>query len=363
VHRCRRLRGGSLLNEPEAAIHRVPVESLLLADSPRLKGLSHDHIQALAESMTEFEPILVQRDAGRVVDGMHRLQATILRGEHDIAVRYVEGTLAELFILSVKANISHGLPLTLKDRKAAVVRILAYQPHWSDRAIAAVAGVSPKTVGAARGRLSNEESPHSNQSTVRVGRDGRARPVDMPERREKALALLAEQPDVTLREIAEEAGVSISTVHRMRQGLRSCPAAPIPDKRTPASSTAASANKETSIIAPRTVATPQQGPRLASVPNSSGQPSRETARAPVRAMDILSNDPSIRFTDSGRALLRWLNGQAQGLAAGERLIAAVPPHCVRSVAEVAGHYAREWERLAATLQQNDRMNGSWRPAQ
>jgi hypothetical protein len=348
-----------LLDEVESEIHKVPVESLLPADSPRLEGLSRDHVQALAESGTEFEPILVHRDVGRVVDGMHRLQAAILRGERDIVVRYVEGSLADLFIWSVKANISHGLPLNLKDRKAAVARILASHPHWSDRAIAAVTGVSPKTVGTARGRLSSEESPHSNQSTARIGRDGRARPVDMPERREKAWALLTEGADVTLREVAEEAGVSISTVHRMRQGLRSCPAIPLSEEQTSAPPTDSSKERG-AISASHTVAAPQQRSHLASIPNPTVQPPGETPGTRVRAMDTLSNDPSIRLTDSGRALLRWLNGQAQGLAAGERLLAAVPPHCARAVAEVASHYAKEWERLAIALQRDDRLNGSRR---
>ncbi|MFE2972556.1 helix-turn-helix domain-containing protein [Streptomyces sp. NPDC059340] len=350
-----------MLDEPEATVYKVPVDSLLPADSPRQEGLSRDHVEALAESGTEFEPIVVHRDAGRVVDGMHRLQAAILRGERDIAVRYVAGASADLFIWSVKANISHGLPLTLKDRKAAVVRILASHPQLSDRAVAAVTAVSPKTVGAARSRFSSEESPHSNQLTARIGRDGRARPVDMLERREKALALLAERPDVTLREVAEEAGVSISTAHRIRQGLPSCPAVSLPGEQTSAPSTASS--EEDAPTSPsRTVVVPQQGSHLASVPNPPGQPPRETVRTRVPAMDTLSNDPSIRFTDSGRALLRWLNGQAQGLGAGERLLAAVPPHCVRAVAEVASHYAKEWERLAISLQQTDRLNGSRRAA-
>ncbi|MEU6974968.1 MULTISPECIES: helix-turn-helix domain-containing protein [unclassified Streptomyces] len=296
----------------------MPVESLLPADSPRLDGLNEGHARALAESGTAFEPILVHRDTGRVVDGMHRLRAAILRGEHRITVRHVDGASADLFIRAVQANISHGLPLTLGDRKAAVLRILSTHPHWSDRAIAAVTGVSPKTVGVVRGKRSSEESPQSNRSVARVGRDGRVRPADMPERREKARSLLAQRPRATLREVAQEAGVSVSTAHRLRQELRSCPAGPDGGER-----------------APTAVA----------------------VRLRVRALDILANDPSIRFTDSGRALLRWLNGQAQGLAAGEQLLSAVPPHCARALTEVMSHYAREWERLAAGMQQSGLSRG------
>ncbi|MCX4967297.1 helix-turn-helix domain-containing protein [Streptomyces sp. NBC_00654] len=325
----------------------MPVESLLPADSPRLEGLSEGHALALAGSGTEFEPILVHRDTGRVVDGMHRLRAATLRGEHHITVRYVEGASADLFIRSVQANIGHGLPLTLGDRKAAVLRILATHPHWSDRAIAAVTGVSPKTVGAVRGRCSTEEPPQSNPPIPRVGRDGRARPTDMPERREKARSLLAERPRATLREVAQEAGVSVSTAHRLRQELRSCTAVRESDEQPPA---AADVREDSACLPPLVVAAPQRCSVPASRPAPVEPSSRGTVRIRVRAMDVLSNDPSIRFTDSGRALLRWLNGQAHGLAAGEQLLAAVPPHCARALTEVVSHYAREWERLAAGLQ-------------
>jgi hypothetical protein len=62
-------------------------------------------------------------------------------------------------------------------------------------------------------------------------------------------------------------------------------------------------------------------------------------------------------------LLRWLNSQDLELVAGERLLVAVPPHCLRAVAEVASYYAREWERLADVLQQADRRFEPRRAAQ
>ncbi|MDB1089740.1 helix-turn-helix domain-containing protein [Streptomyces sp. ACA25] len=338
-----------MFDKPHSAVLKVPVESLSPADSPRLEGLNHDHVQALAESGAELEPILVDRAAGRVVDGMHRLQATILRGDRDIALRYVEGPSADMFICAVKANISHGLPLTLRDRKAAVLRILNSHPHWSDRAIAAVTGVSPKTVGTLRG-FSSEESPQSKQSVARVGMDGRARPVNMRERREKALALIAERPEAPLREVAERAGVSISTVHRLRRKVKSCP------------STLKTAKQLAAPRASLMAAARPPGFPLASVPNPCppAEAEHESAHSRMRAMEMLANDPSIRFTDSGRTLLRWLNGQARWLAASERLLPTVPPHCVRALSEVVSDYAKALEQLAGELQQTDQLDGSWR---
>ncbi|MFJ5073105.1 hypothetical protein ACIP8Z_00680 [Streptomyces sp. NPDC088553] len=45
---------------------------------------------------------------------------------------------------------------------------------------------------------------------------------------------------------------------------------------------------------------------------------------------------------------------ACGLEWGERLPAALPPHCCQAVSEVASHCAKEWERLAGLLQQGER---------
>jgi hypothetical protein len=61
----------------------------------------------------------------RVIDGMHRLRAAQLRGDHGVEVKFFDGDADEAFIAAVRANITHGLPLTLADRKAAAQRILA----------------------------------------------------------------------------------------------------------------------------------------------------------------------------------------------------------------------------------------------
>ncbi|WP_434587166.1 ParB/RepB/Spo0J family partition protein [Streptomyces sp. A5-4] len=297
----------------------VPVASLVAGDSPRLGGLSREHVEVLAQR--EIEPVLVHRDTLRVVDGMHRLQAAGLRGEELIAVRYLDGPLSEVFIHSVAANVSHGLPLTLKDRKAAARRILASHPDLSDRAIARITALSPKTVSAVRG-ASTEEVPQSN---ARVGADGRSRPLDAARRREAVRALLAEQPAATLSEIAARAGVSVSTACEIRQRVR---------------------REERGASPPRTGVAREAGD--VSWAGGAGAP----AGAPrEQRIETLAKDPSLRFTESGRALLRWLNKQAPDLEAGQQLMAAVPVHCAHAVADLANTYAREWQRFASALDQ------------
>ncbi len=307
-----------------ASVHLAPAASLVDADSPRLGGLSQDHIDVLAQG--DIEPILVHRATRRVVDGMHRLQAARLRGNEMVPVRYLDGPASEVFIHSVAAHVSHGLPRTLKDRKAAARRILTQHPDLSDRAIARITRLSPKTVGAVR-RASCEEVP---QSKVRVGSDGRSRPLDAAQRREAARAFLTEHPAATLHETATAAGVSISTACEIRQRMRNEEQElPMPDQSTA-----------------REVRDP---PRAGGAGTPGSNPYAGRGRA--RQIETLAKDPSLRFTQSGRALLRWLHERAPDLEAGRQLLDSVPPHCAVVVADLADSYAREWQRFASALEQ------------
>ncbi|MBD0711490.1 transcriptional regulator [Streptomyces sp. CBMA291] len=303
-------------------MHLVPLASLADADSPRLGGVSREHVEILAQGA--IEPILVHRDTRRVVDGMHRLQAARLQGEEVIPVRYLDGPAAEIFIHSVAANVNHGLPLTLKDRKAAAGRILASHPDLSDRAIARITRLSPKTVSAVR-RASSGEVP---QSKVRVGADGRARPLDAAQRREAVRAFLAEHPGATLQEAADSAGVSVSTACEVRRRMRR------DEQGSPPPRPGAARGRRDHV--------PESGP---------GAPAGEgrARRGRARRVENLAKDPSLRLTESGRALLRWLNERAPDLEKGRQLMAAVPPHCAVAVAELADSYAREWQRFASAL--------------
>ncbi len=123
---------------------------------------------------TEFPPIIVHRATMRVIDGVHRLRVAKLRGQEKIAVRFFEGDAANAFVLAVQSNVTHGLPLSLADRKRAAVRISLSHPEWSNRKIASVTGLSGGTVAEIRSRRSGE----TPSTSIRIGPDGRVRPVD-----------------------------------------------------------------------------------------------------------------------------------------------------------------------------------------
>ena len=124
----------------------IRIESLAPADSPRLAGEIHEHAQRLAESECDLPPILVHRPTMRIIDGTHRVKAMAYRGRDEIEAEFYDGSLEDAFVLSVHANVRHGLPLSLADRRAAARRILNTHADWSDRAIAQLTGLSAKTI-------------------------------------------------------------------------------------------------------------------------------------------------------------------------------------------------------------------------
>lgn len=292
---------------------KVEIELLALAESPRLDGEVREHTLRLAESDAVFPPILVHRPTMRVLDGVHRLHAMALRGHAEVEVEYVDGSIEDAFVLAVQANVAHGLPLSVADRKAAATRILRTHPGWSDRSIAQVTGLSAKTI---RGlRCSTVKDP---QLHVRTGLDGRVRPLRSAPGRRKAAEILARRPNASLREVARAAGISPGTVRDVRNRLQRGDD-PVPE--------------------------PRQRRRRTHPADVLPGPDRVLDAA--RMLHGLTKDPSLRMTESGRELLRWLHRAHVELTEYGRVLDAVPEHCLHVVVELAVLYAATWERIAA----------------
>ncbi|GIH05669.1 hypothetical protein Rhe02_37360 [Rhizocola hellebori] len=295
----------------------VPISLLQPGYTPRLAGEDLVHAAALADCEADLPPILVHRPTMKVIDGMHRLRAAQLRGRTEIEVRFFRGPEEAAFVLAVQANTTHGLPLSLSDREAAAGRILRSHPHWSDRAIASATGLAARTVSAIRSRL-DESVP---QVTMRLGRDGRVRPLNAVEGRLRAHALIQQHPQATLREIAKASGVSLGTARdvrqRVRQGMDPLPGRHQQDQRGPAKRAAA--------------ARPEQSPDCSAV------------------LQNLRKDPSLRFTDSGRSLLRLLDSGVSAVRDCRDAIDAIPPHALYHIMELARGAAAEWLDLAERL--------------
>lgn len=286
----------------------VLLSTLLPADSPRLSGEDSAHIVELAE-LDDVPAVVVHRETMRIIDGMHRFRAAQLRGDIEIEVRFFDGDEQDAFVLAVRLNAAHGLPLTHADKAAAAARIIASHPQWSDRLIASASGLSHRTVATIRGSSTGEHA-HSNS---RIGRDGRVRPLNAAEGRIQAFRMMAERPDATLREIAEAAGIAVSTARDVRERVR-LGKDPVP-------------------------------PKLQKIPSD------EIAQI----LDRLKRDPSLRLTDTGRGLLRLLDAiRVVSTDGWTRVVNGVPPHCAEPLAQVARTCAEAWLHFAEEVETRGR---------
>jgi hypothetical protein len=313
----------------------IEISSLSLAGSPRSAGESAEHIEALAAAQEPLPPITVHRPTMRVIDGFHRLKAAQSRGDGTIAARFFDGDEAAAFVLAVKLNVTHGLPLTLADRKRAAERIITSRPQWSDRKVASVTGISPGTVGDIRRRGGREPEAVSR----RLGQDGRLRPVDGSAGRIIAGELLTENPELSLRQVARAAGISPETARDVRNRLRNGED-PLPRQH-------------------RRRKDPEQGRDVVvrkgfralglARPAGRGQPRAVPDRAAL--VKRLKDDPALRFTDTGRNLLRILALHSLSKDEWEAIIDNVPPHCSNIIADLARQFADLWSEFAVRVEE------------
>ncbi|MEV0604281.1 ParB N-terminal domain-containing protein [Streptomyces sp. NPDC050315] len=317
----------------------LPLALLTPSDSPRSGGVDAEHVRALAEVEARLPPITVHRPTMRVVDGMHRLKAAQLRGDTEIEARLFEGTHEDAFVLAVGKNVRHGLPLTFQERSAAAVRIMSSHPAWSDRRIAETAGLSAKTVADLRQReFSGQAMP-----AARTGRDGRVRPVSSAAGRERAAQFLRQNPTASLREVAKAAGISPGTVRNVRDRLTrgQDPVPPRQRMHTPASTADARPLPSTSGVSLRN--TPQEE-------HGAGQ---RVLRDFDTALQTLRKDPSLRFTDAGRLVLRLLETRSVFVSQRNQLLNTIPQHCMPALSAAIRQCAESWHEFAEQLDRSD----------
>ncbi|MFI0223514.1 transcriptional regulator [Streptomyces lydicus] len=320
--------------EHECLVASVPLSSLLLGDSPRLNGADAEHVARLAELDTPLPPILVDAHSMRVIDGMHRLMAAATRGRQAIDVAFFDGTEEEAFLHAVQANVKHGLPLSQEDRRSAVERIIKHHSQMSDRAIAQASGLNAKSVAAIRRQLAGV----TPQPKARIGRDGRVHPLSSVEGRERAAALIAENPQASLREVARLAGISPATVSDVRKRLASGEL-PVPGRKPDRG------NPDKGRVRPAS-SVPDAGP---DTERHDGKKVPVAPSDPRARLEKLLRDPSLRLKEDGRQLLRLLSRTADAKSGMQKLAAAVPSHCTDAVAMLAKEYADMWLEFAQGL--------------
>ncbi|WP_326695981.1 transcriptional regulator [Streptomyces sp. NBC_01754] len=324
---------------------RVRIGDLVPADSPRLNGVDPAHVRRLSAVYPSLPPVLVHRSTLRVVDGMHRIGAAELLDLDTVEVQYFDGSEDQVFLRSVTANIAHGLPLSVTERKTAAGRILASRPSLSDRAVAACTGLDAKTVASVRARSAAGHPPLN----TRTGTDGRAHPLDRTAERIHAAELMRRDPELSLRAVVKETGLSLGTAHDVRRRLLRGED-PVPPSRQngPAPGTGRATPARLPEMPGSAAAAGPDRPRAA-VPVRKGGPVSPRPRGPLDTLRRLAEDPSLRHSDTGRDLIRWLHIHFVVDEAWQKRADAVPPHATESMAELARHCSEAWRRFAEDM--------------
>ncbi len=310
------------------SVEQVPISRLIGTMGVRSQPVDVAHVTQLSQLVDRLPPIVVHRPTMTVVDGVHRLLAIVGAGGTHVDAILIDIDLADAFVLGVQLNSAHGLPLTQRDRRLAITRILGEHPEWSDRRIAEVAGVSPKTVGAVR-----RTAPDLPPVTERIGRDGLPRSIlaNRGQPRTSAIGAL---------DVRQPSGPVASSLHP--------DGAPVP----PDSGT----SSEPAPIAGGRMVSSRQAGQVGPGPLPDVEAGRGAGRGNGRSSEIqrtlhrLRLDPSLRDNVVGRTLLRLLSAH---LWDETRLLAvadAVPSHRAADIAYAAKLCSDSWARFAQVVQ-------------
>ncbi len=185
---------------PPAGASWVPVAQLGTG-SPFRSGLCREQVDRLVAFGGAWPPVLISDRDGSLVDGAHRVAAARRLGMARLEVELFAGGPEEAFVEFLRRNVTHGLMLSVTERKGAASRVLREHPVWSDRRIAELCALSPKTVS--RLRAEGRPTEEGRQSDDRrLGRDGRLRPARQGSARTRVLEALQIEPDASLRTVA-----------------------------------------------------------------------------------------------------------------------------------------------------------------
>lgn len=297
---------------PASKAVQIRIEDLRTALTPRLGPADSRHAVLLAQNYEQLPPILVHRNRMTIIDGTHRVLAARMLGHRVVTADFFEGSEVEAYVESVRANREHGKPLTLVEREYAARRVVSLFPEWSDRRIAELCGLSPKTIGGIR-RRSTAGTP---QLSGRVGLDGKTRPCDPISRRMNVARLLEEQPKATVRWLAEQAGTSQATVIDVRLRLQQGKS-PFP-KRSLVSANSRSRGGD---------GHDDMGP-----------------------LEWMRQDAACRATPEGSRFAEWFEAHSLSEDVIEQHAASVPLSRVYQAADEARRRGALWQRFASLLE-------------
>jgi len=153
--------------------------------------------------------------------------------------------------------------------------------------------------------------------------------VDSAQGRQRAAEIISQNPTASLRQIARAAGISPATAadvrNRLDRGDLPVPQGALPEEAREKILTAASS------------AGRRNGKDRAAEPDLTS------------IFDRLRRDPSLRFSETGRSLLRMFDAVRVALREQEEVLQSLPPHCRTTMAELSCGYAQVLQTFGEEL--------------
>jgi ParB-like chromosome segregation protein Spo0J len=292
----------------------IQVGSLWADRMLRLGDLDREHVLRLVETGGEWPPLLVRKQDLRVIDGAHRLAAAHELGLETVEVELFDGSETEALVEALRRNASHGLPLTLIERKGGARQLLCARREWSDRMIGRLCGLAAGTVKSLR--VAMGEGAPVVPLERRIGRDGRARPARPAEQRRRIVEALRANPGVPARVIAHGVGASPATVRAVSDALQ-----------------------------PRNRKEPRNPEQVPEPVESEGRTPR-----PGRVEKLWASDTACASTDDSLTFAGWFDRTRIDVPTCSSHLASVPLSRVYEVADESRRRAQAWADFAAALQ-------------
>ncbi len=200
--------------------------------------------------------------------------------------------------------------------------------------MAGITGLSAKAIASLR----NSSTGDTRFDGKRLGRDGKRRPIMPAEGRRRAAEYINAHPEASLREVARETDVSLGTVHDVREKIRrgADHAAGAPARAT-----------EQVAISPVAAAAPVSPAPVGIIHGGGARTAQRVAWPTISAK--LTADPALRYTDGGRAFLRWMALHSMQADEWREFIDAIPQHWLKEVSRIAASMSQEWQQFADRL--------------
>jgi hypothetical protein len=147
---------------------------------------------------------------------------------------------------------------------------------------------------------------------------------------------MLENPGLSLRQVARAAAISPETARDVRNRLRNGQDL-VPGQRV----------RETAATVPTDLADRRRELGPMSIVRPAARPSREPVLDRAAVVNRLKSDPALRYTETGRNLLRLLSLHSLWTEDWEAIINNLPPHCSDVVADLARQFADLWTDFAS----------------